>query len=154
MMPFAGFPAGKTRFTPIPDLFFSELLAQVDSLAEMRVILFVFWAVNRMQGYPRYLTRDELVGESTLMTALGRWQRAFRRGGKRHPRRGTGRRGDAQKYSSNCPMCENEQITDYYLINTAQGRKAAEEVRRGELVLESSGFVHEAHIQASQGEHL
>jgi len=149
MSEFAGFPAGKTRFTPIPDLFFGMLIAQIDSLAEMRLILFMFWAVNRMKGYPRYLTRDELAGESTLMTALA--------GGEDMQPEAVSSILDgalaaavAHRILIKLSMCENEQVTDYYMINTAQGRKAAAEVRRGELILESSGFVHETHIRSSK----
>jgi DNA replication protein len=32
---FSGFPAGKVRFTSIPNLFFSELLPLIDDLAEL-----------------------------------------------------------------------------------------------------------------------
>jgi len=149
MSDFCGFPAGKTRFTPIPDLFFGELLARIDSLAEMRLVLYMFWAVNRMKGYPRYLTRDELRSESTLLTALA--------GGEDLPSEEVAAiLNDAldaavsHRILIKLSMCENDQTTDYYLINTAQGRKAAAEVRSGELMLESSGFVHEAHIRSSK----
>jgi len=149
MSDFGGFPAGKTRFTPIPDLFFGELIAQIDSLAEMRLVLYMFWAVNRMKGYPRYLTRAELGGESTLLTALAG-------GGELSSADVAALLDEAldaavsHRILIKLSMCENDQVTDYYLINTAQGRKAAAEVRSGELTLESSGYVHEAHIRSSK----
>jgi DNA replication protein len=36
MKGFPGFPEGKLRLTPVPNLFFSDLLPIVDNLIEMR----------------------------------------------------------------------------------------------------------------------
>ena len=60
MIPFAGFPVGKTRFTSIPDLFFSEVLPAIEDGDELRLTLYMFWFLNRQQGYPRYMTLAEL----------------------------------------------------------------------------------------------
>ena len=43
MKSFSGFPAGKLRFTSVPNLFFSELLPTMDDLAELKVTLHIFW---------------------------------------------------------------------------------------------------------------
>ncbi|MFH1085091.1 MAG: hypothetical protein V1772_04955, partial [Chloroflexota bacterium] len=70
MRPFGGFPVGKQRLTPIPDLFFAELLPAIDDLDELKLALFMFWFLNRQQGQPRYMTLAEMEGEGVLLSAL------------------------------------------------------------------------------------
>lgn len=142
MTSFEGFPTGKTRFTPIPDLFFVELLPQIDDLAELKLSLYVLWSLHRQRGYPRYLTLPELEAEGPLLSALvcggpqdplpllhQALERAVRRGTLLH-------------------LCVGrEEPLDYYFMNTPQGRKAVLEVKRGDLVLERTGPVREPHIE-------
>jgi DnaD/phage-associated family protein len=145
MNSFAGFPAGKTRFTPIPDLFYTELLQQIDDLAELQVTLFMFWFLNRQRGYPRYMTLAELKAEGVLLSALRRSQdnetvdptAELARGVERAVGRGT---------LLKLGICGQAGQVDYLFLNTTQGRKAVGEVKRGELVLETRGPIHEAHI--------
>lgn len=142
MRSFPGFPAGKTRFTPIPDLFYTELLPAIHDLAELKLTLYMFWSLNRQRGYPRYLTVAELEGEGLLLSSLQCAERdpiaVLREAVERAVARGILLRlsiGD-----------ENEQ-TDYLFLNTPQGRKAVEQVERGELLLETTGYVREAHVE-------
>jgi DnaD/phage-associated family protein len=73
---FPGFPEGKQRVTPLPNLFFSELLPTIDSLTELKVTLYAFWALGRKQGRFRYLTHDELAADGELLAGLGEGGRA------------------------------------------------------------------------------
>jgi DNA replication protein len=142
MKVFAGFPGGKTRFTPIPDLFFSDLLAAIDDLAELKLTLYLFWSLNRQRGYPRYLTLAELEAEGSLLSALpcppgGEPSPVLHEAIERAVARGTVIR---------LTISNAEGETDYYFVNTPQGRKAVEQVKRGELILETAGRVREPHI--------
>ncbi len=57
---FAGFPDNsKLSATAFPATFFTELLPIIDDLAELKVVLFSFWALNQKEGEFRYLLRDE-----------------------------------------------------------------------------------------------
>jgi DNA replication protein len=67
---FGGFPPGKVRFTSIPEPFFSDLLGQVDSLNELKVTLYIFWALGQRDGRIRYLRRSELLADDTLLQGL------------------------------------------------------------------------------------
>jgi len=67
---FAGYPTGAHR-TSIPNVFFSELLAQIEDEAELRVTLYVFYALGRRKGYPRFVTLNELRAEAPLLASLG-----------------------------------------------------------------------------------
>jgi DnaD/phage-associated family protein len=144
MTSFVGFPAGKARFTPLPDLFFTELLPAIDDLAELKLTLFMFWSLNRQRGYPRYLTMAELEAERLLLASLGRSPdgdplKVLRDAVEKAVARGTLLR---------LSISDETQQTDYLFLNTPQGRKAVEQVRSGELALETSGYVREASVAA------
>jgi len=56
--------------TPIPNLFFSELLPAIDHLGEMKVTLYAFWALAKKEGRFLYLTRGEMVSDQILLDSL------------------------------------------------------------------------------------
>ncbi|MFQ6059223.1 MAG: DnaD domain-containing protein [Anaerolineae bacterium] len=130
MKGFAGFPAGKVRFTPLPNLFFSELLPLIDNLAELKVTLHVFWRLHGKRGYPRYVSRKELLADGVLLSGLkspGRKpEDILGEGLERAVARGTllrliteGRDGQEE----------------WYFPNTDLGRRTVDRIRRGELEL-------------------
>jgi len=60
MKTFAGFPDdSKLSATAFPATFFTELLPMIDDLAELKVVLYSFWALNQKEGLFRYLLREE-----------------------------------------------------------------------------------------------
>jgi DnaD/phage-associated family protein len=67
---FSGFPEGKLELTPVPSLFFYELLAQIDHLGEMKLTLYSFWALSQREGTYRYLSRNELLKDQLFMQGL------------------------------------------------------------------------------------
>jgi DNA replication protein len=67
---FPGFPEGKVRFTPLPDQFFTELLPLIDDLRELKVILYVLWRLERMEGTFRYLKYDDFCQDDAFMQGL------------------------------------------------------------------------------------
>ena len=71
---FAGLPGGRLAMTPLPNLLFSELLAEISDLAELKVTFHVFWTLaHRPRRYPGIrlgeLQRDPLLQHS--LSALG-----------------------------------------------------------------------------------
>ncbi|MBI1281903.1 MAG: DnaD domain protein [Anaerolineaceae bacterium] len=57
---FSGFPDdSKLSATAFPATFFTELLPMIDDLAELKVVLYTFWALNQKEGLFRYLLREE-----------------------------------------------------------------------------------------------
>ncbi len=130
MQGFPGFPAGKLATTPVPNLFFSELLPLIDNVAELKVVLHLFWLIGKKRGALRYARLDELLhdrrlvdglatpkqsGEAVLVDAL---ERAVARGALLHTEVTRGR--------------ETEQ---WYMINSANGREVLERLQSGELDL-------------------
>ena len=69
MKQFEGFPA-RMQFTPIPNLFISKLLPQIEDINELRVTLHIFRAVYGKRGYPRFVTYGELISDSGLVKSL------------------------------------------------------------------------------------
>ena len=60
MKKFEGFPENsKLSATAFPATFFTELLPTIDDLAELKVVLYSFWALNQKEGVFRYLLREE-----------------------------------------------------------------------------------------------
>ncbi len=60
MEKFEGFPEhSKLSATAFPATFFTELLPMIDDLAELKVVLYSFWALNQKEGLFRYLLREE-----------------------------------------------------------------------------------------------
>jgi len=127
---FAGFPAGKLANTPVPNLFFTELLPSVDHLTELKVTLYLFWLIGRKQGALRYARLDELrqderllaglesvemAGEAALLDAL---ERAVARGVLLHVQ--VSREGIAE---------------EWYMVNSANGREVLARLQAGDLDL-------------------
>jgi DNA replication protein len=71
MASFAGFPEGKVHLTPLPGPFFTELLPHIDHLGEMKVILYAFWRLDRMEGTFRCLRRTDFANDEQFMSGLG-----------------------------------------------------------------------------------
>lgn len=143
MKPFAGFPSGRVSYTPIPNLFISELLAEIDDLAELKLTLYLFWALYHQKGAPRYLTMTELQSEGMLLaglpvtaghSALEALQDAVRRAVER-------------RTVLQLDIMNEAGETSYLFLNTPQGRCAVSEVKSGTLILESAGRVREPHIR-------
>lgn len=67
---FAGFPAGKVRFTQVPAPFFTELLAEVDHLGELKVILYALWFLDQLETGVRFIRRSDFAADTRLMAGL------------------------------------------------------------------------------------
>ena len=69
MSEFQGFPA-RTDYTPVPNAFFSVLLPQIEDAAELKVTLHVIAEIYRKKGYPRFVSFNELLGNTALVSGL------------------------------------------------------------------------------------
>ncbi|HSH01879.1 MAG TPA: DnaD domain protein [Anaerolineae bacterium] len=70
MKGFAGFPEGKLRMTPMPNLFFSELVPIIDNLAELKVTLYAFWALHQKDGAVRYMRLTDFLNDMPFMQGM------------------------------------------------------------------------------------
>jgi len=128
MKQFTGFPA-KMEFVPLPAVFFSTLLPQISDISELKVTLYIFMALYRKKGYPRYIGRRELEGKQTLLRGLG---------GSNPPNEALRQALDmAVKRGSilHLAMDRDGIIEDIYFLNTYSDREAIARIKSGEISL-------------------
>lgn len=110
---FSGFPAGKLEVTPLPNLFFSELLPTIDDLAELKVTLHLFWLFAHRKT--PYVCTSELRADRTLMQSLNVANTTLEAALARAVARGT--------------LLEWHTSDDtLYFLNTERGRRALEKI--------------------------
>ncbi|MEE9198980.1 MAG: DnaD domain protein [Dehalococcoidia bacterium] len=99
-------------------------------MAELKVVLHIFWALYRKKEYPRFVTFGELVGDGTLMPGLaqggGDAQEALERG-----LGGAVARGLLLALEME-PGGRRERL---YFLNTESDRRALDRVRSGAISL-------------------
>jgi DNA replication protein len=70
MYKFDGFPPGAPRMAQIRAAFFTDLLPLIDDLAELKVTLFCFYALQQREGDIRYLLRRDFINSAELLRGL------------------------------------------------------------------------------------
>jgi DNA replication protein len=127
MKGFSGFPPGKQRLTPVPNLFFSELLPAIDNIAELKVTIYAFWALAQQEGAVRYLRLTDFLSDTTFVNGLGTTTQAaadaLMDGVERAVARGT-------LLHVNVEGADGQM--DLYFLNSARGRAAVEGITNGE----------------------
>ncbi len=127
MKGFPGFPSGKIRQTNIPNQFFSDLLPQINSLSEMRVILYAFWALSQREGQVRYLRLVDFLNDSEFMTGMGATLTLASEGLIEGIEQAV-----ARGVFLHVSVESAEGVTDLYFMNTEKGRAAVEGIMQGE----------------------
>lgn len=125
---FEGFPA-RTEYTPVPNPFFGVLLPQIETLAELKVTLHIFWALYRRKGYPRFIAYSELRGDAGLMSGLV---------GERTPEEQLKEAlaaAVARGTLLTVGVRRNKGIEQVYFLNTEQDQRAIEKIENGEIEL-------------------
>lgn len=126
MKGFSGF-SKSGRMVKIPGLFFSELLPQIDHLAELKITLYCFWRLQVKQDKWPHLSLSELLSDRVLLSGLdvrdSEQRLTLRDGLERAVARGTllraiitGSRGEE----------------DIFFLNTPMGRESIQAMERGE----------------------
>ncbi|MGD8625867.1 MAG: primosomal replication protein N, partial [Anaerolineae bacterium] len=134
MKGFSGFPAGKQPYTPVPDLFFSEVLPGIDHLGELKVTLHTFWLLTQKRGEPPCVGEAELAADRRLLAGLATpgltQEEALRDALDRAVARGTLLRvtagGDADQQRGAAKHKQN-----WYFVNSEKGRRAVDDLLAG-----------------------
>jgi DnaD/phage-associated family protein len=126
MKSFDGFPKNM-RYTPLPNVFFSQLMPDIQDAAELKVVLHVFYLLYPKKGYPRYVTDVELLSDETLVSGAG-GAGAVRRGLQLSLERGTLIR---------CGIEREGKAVTLYFFNSEEGREACSKIRSGELDIDA-----------------
>ena len=137
MTGFAGFPSGKNPFVPIPEIFFTVLLPEIEDSAELKVTLHLFWLLAQKQGNPRCVSGNDLLADHVLLRGLKR------RGDPRSPEdrlqqglelalaRGTLLRIHLRLVSEGDEQAE---IIEWYFFNTPRSRKVVNELQGSQIL--------------------
>jgi DnaD/phage-associated family protein len=124
---FSGFPEGPMRLTPVPNLFFSDLLPAVDHIGELKITLYAFWALSQKEGRFQYLRREEMAADELLLQALETdevpGEQALDEVLARAVARGT-------LLKATLDFAESQDVL--YVLNTPKGRAAIRGLERGE----------------------
>src|SRR5919202_1747070 len=122
---FSGIPQGRVDVTPLPNVIFSEVLPEIDDLAELQVTLHIFYLLYHKKGSPRFVTLDELRADTTLRVALAKSgpeiDETLVRALEKAEVRGT------------LLHLVADDKEDWYFFNTAESRSVLEKLERGEL---------------------
>src|SRR5689334_10437839 len=137
MTGFAGFPSGKNPYVPIPEVFFTRLLPDIEDSAELKVTLHLFWLLAQKQGNPRCASDRELLADQILLRGLRRRgdprpaEERLRQGLDQAVARGTLLRIHLKLVSEGNDQAE---IIAWYFFNTTRSRKVVAELQGGEMV--------------------
>jgi DnaD/phage-associated family protein len=66
---FKGFPP-RVEVTPLPNVFFSEVLSNINSLLELKAVMQIFFLLSRRKGYPRFVSFSELSRNAVIEKEL------------------------------------------------------------------------------------
>jgi len=125
---FKGFPDAPFDSMPIPPDFFATLLPVVDDLAELKVLLFCFWALPQKQSAYPYLRLRDFLNSEGLMQGLqtarpdARPETTLSHALTRAVDRGVLLVTD---------VSVNGTTETLYFVNTEKGRTAVEQIKAG-----------------------
>jgi len=149
---FAGFPSGKNPYVPVPEVFFTELLPEIEDTAELKVTLHLFWLLAQKQGDPRCVNEHELIADSVLLHSLKRRgdprpvEERLHQGLEKAVARGTILRIHLKVLND---AGDQEELVDWFFFNTFRSRKVVKELQGGELV--PASMLHIEQEQLEQG---
>ena len=144
MKQFGGFPA-KMEFTPLPNLFFSTLLPQINDISELKVTLHIFGELYRKRGYPRFVTYRELLGNTSLTNSLRETakppEEALHSALEMATQRGT---------FLHLVLDRDGVPEDIYFLNTQSYRQTMAKIQNGELNLSGLKAVGQAYVETEE----
>ncbi|HAL17968.1 MAG TPA: hypothetical protein DCP32_14855 [Anaerolineaceae bacterium] len=123
---FAGFPAGKSRLTRLPAAFFTDLLPEINHLGELKVTLYAFWFLDRMEGELRFIRYQDFASDTVLLAGLANPQAAGLEALNEALERAV------QHGSILRVQPAGDQDEAYYFINSPRGKAAAAALENGE----------------------
>ena len=125
---FPGFPDGRVTVTPLPNAVFAQIVPEIDSLAELKVFLHVYWRIANAKGFPRFVTAKQLAADTLLRRSLrasgASVTEALSAGLAAAVNRGT---------LLWLAIKTDHGPEDLYFVHTANSKRAIEQIRKGDL---------------------
>lgn len=63
MEKFEGFPEGLTSLIRIPELFFSDVVPNINNIDDLRLLLYIFWRIEKTEEPVHYLRKDSVIND-------------------------------------------------------------------------------------------
>ena len=144
MKQFTGFPI-RMQFTPLPNLFFSRLLPQINDMAELKTTLHILETLYRKRGYPRFVTYKELLANRSLMSSLSQITKpadeVLRNALEMATKRGT---------ILHVMLDKDGKGEDIYFLNTESDKQVIAKIQSGELQLPGLKAERQAYIETEE----
>ena len=128
MSEFNGFPT-RMEFTPVPNVFLSNLLPEITDIVELKVTLHIFRLFYYKKGYPKFITFIELSSDVSLMASLNEIVRPPETILHQALESAT------QRKTILHVAFEDGNREDIYLLNTETNREIIEKIKNGEIHL-------------------
>ncbi|MFC1916243.1 DnaD domain-containing protein [Chloroflexota bacterium] len=144
MEQFKGFPA-RMEFTPLPNFFLSALLPQISDMSELKTTLHVLAALYRKRGYPRFVSYQELLGNTGLMSSL--------KGGDKPPDevlRNALEMATKRGTIIHMILDRDGVPEDVYFLNTESDRQIVAKIQNGELKLSGLKADGQAYVETEE----
>lgn len=126
MKAYKGFKDNNNPLISIPEDFFKEFLPKIDTLEEMKFILYLFWRLEKKEGAIRFLLESELLEDREIIESFIESKQTFDQF-SRHLIDQALLRGVIleAKFES------NDRSDRIYFLNSAKGRAAVEAIQLG-----------------------
>ena len=137
MVIFTGFPTGKSPYVPIPEVFFTQVLPEIEDQAELKVTLHLFWLLARKRDTPRCTNERELYTDRVLLRSLNfqddarTMEERLREGLDKAVARGTLLSADLTVVNTERAEAE---IIAWYFFNTTRNQKIVAELQGGSML--------------------
>jgi len=126
-------------FTPLPDSLFTQVIPQIQDIAELKVTMYVFYLLHHKQLCPSFVTHEELLSHNASMLGMG--EKALNNALGLAIKRGT-------LLQLNLDIEGKWQ--NVYFANMESGREAVDKIKRGELSITELASKEEGVGQAAQ----
>ncbi len=118
--PFSGFREDQLELVRVPETFFTQLLPLIDSLTQLRLLLYLFWYFEQQEGEIRYILDKNLAADPTLVEMTGG-----------EAELAAALQGLIDLGAVLAAQPENEEDVHYF-INSPQGRAAVKAIRNSQ----------------------
>lgn len=136
MTAFGGFSLNESRFTHVPDSFFTDLLPSIDHLGELRVTLYFFWRLGQSEEIFPYILESAIAGDETFLASFGASEKKARMALKESLDSAVGR-----GTLLHAGIQLNDRLESLYILNNLKGQAAIKAIEQGKWQpAESSEF--------------
>jgi len=139
MTAFTGFPTGKNPYVPVPEVFFTQILPEIEDSAELKVTLHIFWRLAKKQAELRCISDREMETDKLLLHSLKRRgdprpvEERLRMALEEAVARGTLLHVNLQMMGENGELHAQKSI-NWYFFNTSRSRKIVSALQGGEMI--------------------